>query len=472
MTDVFLTDDPVTVVVVDQDGAPVAVTVATAPVPVAVGEARGPAGPPGPEGPPGPPGEDGEDGEDGAMGPPGADGAEGAPGPVGPTGPQGPTILTGVGPPGPATGAPGQYYIDTNTDTLYGPRLAEPFGPPVTVLTGVPQGPSAGPLEAGVKFVSTVAGRVTGVRFYRSPTATDPTVTVDMWDMNSIKLGSGSGPGGAEGFQTVSFATPVLVTAGTSYRVGLAVPGGSSYSRSDTGPTLLPQTNAPVTLSNSCYSATAGAVPSTDSGATNFWVEPVFQPEAAGLWPVAMIGPDAAIAAHAAQVNPHPEQGLAPGRWGGLWAYGGVATTVRLPGSLMASPTILATAIDTVAVEVATAGASTVVVAAYADANGLPGTRIAQSASIDCSTTGIKQVALAVPAGRVWFAVQNTGAANVTMRIPLGLNPYLVGTLVPGPVGGTFNAWQSSSTQGATVPNPFPGIVYNGWSCVMYIRGA
>src|SRR4030095_4097068 len=67
------------------------------------------------EGPPGP------------TGPPGATGPQGPQGEVGPPGPageMGSLILTGTGPPTAATGVEGDYYIDTDTDTLYGPKLA------------------------------------------------------------------------------------------------------------------------------------------------------------------------------------------------------------------------------------------------------------------------------------------------------------------------------------------------------------
>lgn len=63
----------------------------------------------------GPPGATGAQGIQGIQGIPGADGADGA---------DGNTILSGTGDPIPATGVFGDYYIDTDADVLWGPKVA------------------------------------------------------------------------------------------------------------------------------------------------------------------------------------------------------------------------------------------------------------------------------------------------------------------------------------------------------------
>ena len=83
-------------------------------------------------GPVGPVGPAGADGADGAPGTPGADGAPGA---------DGRTILSGTGQP--VGGQEGDFFIDTATDTIYGPRTAIGWPVPGTPLKG-PKGP-AGP---------------------------------------------------------------------------------------------------------------------------------------------------------------------------------------------------------------------------------------------------------------------------------------------------------------------------------------
>jgi hypothetical protein len=81
------------------------------------GGAAGPIGPAGPAGPGGPAGVDGADGVDGR------------------------TVLSGTG--GPVGGQEGDFFIDTSTNTIYGPKTAVGWTAPGTPLTG-PTGP-AGP---------------------------------------------------------------------------------------------------------------------------------------------------------------------------------------------------------------------------------------------------------------------------------------------------------------------------------------
>lgn len=119
--------------------------------------AQGPAGPAGPQGPVGPAGAQGPigltgiAGAPGPQGPAGATGAIGPQGPVGPTGPQGvqgpagangKTVLSGTTLPATAIGAVGDFYINTSTNQIFGPKTANGWGAG-TNLVG-PQGP-AGP---------------------------------------------------------------------------------------------------------------------------------------------------------------------------------------------------------------------------------------------------------------------------------------------------------------------------------------
>jgi hypothetical protein len=73
----------------------------------------------------------------------GAAGAPGAAGPVGPAGVNGAagtpgsTIFSGAGSPAPATGVPGDYYIDSQTSKLYGPKTGADWSTSATLsLTG------------------------------------------------------------------------------------------------------------------------------------------------------------------------------------------------------------------------------------------------------------------------------------------------------------------------------------------------
>jgi hypothetical protein len=91
---------------------------------------QGPAGPKGdtgdtgPQGPEGPAGQQGDTGATGPPGPQGAQGPQGATGPSGQAGADGTSVLHGTSAPGAAVGADGDFFLDTSTDTLYGPKAS------------------------------------------------------------------------------------------------------------------------------------------------------------------------------------------------------------------------------------------------------------------------------------------------------------------------------------------------------------
>lgn len=88
---------------------------------------------------PGRQGPAGATGAAGAPGPAGATGPTGATGPAGASGGQ--TILNGTGAPTSATGSDGDFYIDTAGDAIYGPKSSGAWPSPGTSLVG-PQGPA------------------------------------------------------------------------------------------------------------------------------------------------------------------------------------------------------------------------------------------------------------------------------------------------------------------------------------------
>jgi hypothetical protein len=73
----------------------------------------------GAQGPIGPQGPAGRDGTNGQNGKPGQDGAPGQ---------DGRTVLNGVGAPPDSSGTPGDFYVDTATDQIYGPKSSAASG--------------------------------------------------------------------------------------------------------------------------------------------------------------------------------------------------------------------------------------------------------------------------------------------------------------------------------------------------------
>jgi hypothetical protein len=77
----------------------------------------------------------------------------------------------------------------------------------------------ANSLELGMRFTSAIDGKVTGVRFYKSADNTGPH-TGSLWSNTGQQLATGTFTGETEsGWQTLTFDTPVSITANTPYVV-------------------------------------------------------------------------------------------------------------------------------------------------------------------------------------------------------------------------------------------------------------
>lgn len=83
------------------------------------------------------------------------------PGSQGPIGPRGNSVLSGSGAPSAGLGVNGDFYIDTATDELYGPKTSGAWGSP-TSLVGPegPQGPQGDPgvAPSGTGFIKVTSG--------------------------------------------------------------------------------------------------------------------------------------------------------------------------------------------------------------------------------------------------------------------------------------------------------------------------
>jgi hypothetical protein len=137
-------------------------------------------------------------------------------------------------------------------------------------------------VEVGTKFKSDIAGKITGIRFYKGPTNTG-THTITLWDTASgAPLGTATvSSETTSGWQTGTFATPINISAGTTYTASYFAPvGGYSFDSAyfstakDSG-TLHGLSNA--TSPNGVYTY-GGGIPTSSFNATNYWVDVVFTP--------------------------------------------------------------------------------------------------------------------------------------------------------------------------------------------------
>ncbi|MEV4457620.1 DUF4082 domain-containing protein [Microbispora sp. NPDC049633] len=170
------------------------------------------------------------------------------------------------------------YWVDltfTPAQTLWDSATI-----PATVSRNDPN-----PVVLGVKFQSEQDGTVTGIRFYKGPQNTG-THRGSLWTADGNHLASVTFTGEtASGWQQAQFATPVLITANTTYVASYHTTSGRYAVNRDYFTTQ--RVNGPlVALSdavaggNGVYTYSIGDVfPTNSHHASNYWVEPVVQYE-------------------------------------------------------------------------------------------------------------------------------------------------------------------------------------------------
>jgi hypothetical protein len=137
-----------------------------------------------------------------------------------------------------------------------------------------------GAYEFGTRFTSSVDATVTGVKFYKGP-GNGGTHTGSLWSAAGALLATGTFTGEtATGWQTLTFASPVPITAGQVYVASYTVSAGR-YSADTTyfeqGPATSNPLVAPATAAgsgNGLYKAGSGFPDNTYRG-TNYWVDVV-----------------------------------------------------------------------------------------------------------------------------------------------------------------------------------------------------
>jgi hypothetical protein len=139
-------------------------------------------------------------------------------------------------------------------------------------------------VELGMRVTPTADGTITGVSFYKAVGDTG-THTGTLWSATGQVLATGTFTGeSASGWQTLTFGTPVAVTAGTTYIVSFYSPQGrygytTSYFTADVvnGPLTAPANSS--TAGNGVYVYSNGGVfPTGSAGGTNYWVDVTFSP--------------------------------------------------------------------------------------------------------------------------------------------------------------------------------------------------
>lgn len=141
-------------------------------------------------------------------------------------------------------------------------------------------------IEVGVKFRSDVDGQITGVRFYKGPGNTGTHIG-SLWAADGTRLATGTFSGETSGgWQTLTFTTPVPITAGTTYVASYYAPNGR-YSGDggyfNSGPAvnghLTALANGGGSAGNGVYAyGGASQFPQNTYNGANYWVDVVFHP--------------------------------------------------------------------------------------------------------------------------------------------------------------------------------------------------
>jgi hypothetical protein len=146
--------------------------------------------------------------------------------------------------------------------------------------------PDTAAVQLGVKFQANVDGAITGLRFYKGPQNTGTHVG-KLWTASGTELATATFTNEtASGWQQVSFATPVPITANTTYVASYHAPNGR-YSVDENYFTQA-RTNGPLTAladgmdgGNGVYRYGASGFPTDTFNKSNYWVDVVFQPSPA-----------------------------------------------------------------------------------------------------------------------------------------------------------------------------------------------
>ena len=167
----------------------------------------------------------------------------------------------------------------------------------------VPKTPSvadSSAVELGIRFASESDGFVTGVRFYKAAANTG-THTGSLWSASGTRLATGTFTGeGATGWQTLTFASPVAVTAATTYVASYTAPSGRyagdpwSFSYRDTTTSPVKALRSTASAGNGVYGS-PGSFPSGSYESTNYWVDVTFSAAASTAPAVVSTSPESNV---------------------------------------------------------------------------------------------------------------------------------------------------------------------------------
>ena len=137
-------------------------------------------------------------------------------------------------------------------------------------------------VELGMKFQSSVAGYVTGLRFYKGTGNTGSHVG-NLWNSSGTRLATVNFTGEtSSGWQYQAFAAPVAINANTTYVISYYAPAGrysanSGYFATGVDSSPLRALSNSESGGNGVYRYGTSGFPNQTYNSTNYWVDVVFQ---------------------------------------------------------------------------------------------------------------------------------------------------------------------------------------------------
>ena len=178
-------------------------------------------------------------------------------------------------------GRGGTATANVSLTVLPGGQAVSLFSPTDTPATVTENDSNS--VELGVKFVASAGGTITGIRFYKGPQNTGPH-SGSLWTSTGALLATATFSNeSASGWQTVTFANPVAIAAGTSYVASYHTNGfysanGNYFSTAHTNGPL----SAPAGENGVYAYGGSSLFPSASYNASNYWVDVVYNQSGTG----------------------------------------------------------------------------------------------------------------------------------------------------------------------------------------------
>jgi hypothetical protein len=147
-----------------------------------------------------------------------------------------------------------------------------------SALPSVADGADSKAIEVGTKFTADVNGFITGLRFYKSAKNTG-THIAHLWTSTGQLIATGTFVNeSASGWQQLNFASPVAISAGTTYIASYFAPNGHYSADPNSFASPLNSGSLHVAAGGGVYQyGKAGVFPTLAYQNSNYWVDVVFQ---------------------------------------------------------------------------------------------------------------------------------------------------------------------------------------------------